>query len=118
MNDNSESTCIVELKVLDIPKQIHYKINISVIGYIRQNFINCHNLFIPIDITQLCIIWSEYLLFNTFEIIQKQKQIIEISGEIEFEMKQIDKRTQWVETELSQAKPALEGAQKAVSNIN
>merc|ERR1712115_662130 len=34
------------------------------------------------------------------------------------EMKQINERTSAVEAELAEAKPALEAAQKAVSNIN
>merc|ERR1712228_473785 len=48
----------------------------------------------------------------------KRTEAIKVSGEVEVEMKQINERTANVEAELAEAKPALEAAQKAVSNIN
>merc|ERR1712113_717141 len=48
----------------------------------------------------------------------KRTEAIRVSGEVEIEMKQINERTSAVEAELAEAKPALEAAQKAVSNIN
>merc|ERR1712244_161601 len=49
---------------------------------------------------------------------KKRTEAIRVQGEVDIEMKQINERTQSVEAELAEAKPALEAAQKAVSNIN
>merc|ERR1712113_381646 len=49
---------------------------------------------------------------------KSREQAIKMNGEVEIEMKEINERTAAVQAELAEAKPALEAAQKAVSNIN
>eukprot|EP01084_Bolivina_argentea_P022715 42232_1 len=49
---------------------------------------------------------------------KKRKEAIKMNGEVEIEMKTINEINANVEAELAEAKPALEEAQRAVSNIN
>merc|ERR1711936_311936 len=49
---------------------------------------------------------------------KKRTEAIKVQGEVDEEIIVINERTKAVEAELAEAKPALEAAQKAVSNIN
>merc|ERR1712228_152335 len=49
---------------------------------------------------------------------KKRTEAIKVQGEVDEEIIVINDRTKAVEAELAEAKPALEAAQKAVSNIN
>merc|ERR1712130_629092 len=49
---------------------------------------------------------------------KKRTEAIRVQGEVDEEIIVINERTKAVEAELAEAKPALEAAQKAVSNIN
>lgn len=95
----------------DLDNHIEYKIEMTVSRYTRQEIEEKCDIQIPIDIQTLYLLYCHDLLFVTFK-------LIELNKEIEHEMKAIELRTVTVEQELAEAKPALEAAQKAVSNIN